>query len=127
MNRTAIIGREVIGPARNPEGLKWTVKYKYTLKMWIDRNVNRCIIHSPSYTKLLKDALLPWDSLQTAARKRRLLFMQDNAPAHMSHLTNGFLAKKGLEDGCPPHVLAFILSWSEPHWELLESVEEVCL
>ena len=67
----ALIGKEVVGPFRVPDGLK---------------------MNAQSYTQFLKENLLP------AAFKKKIIFMQDNAPSHAARYTIDFLAKHGFKE-----------------------------
>ncbi|KAF4647351.1 hypothetical protein FOZ61_004295, partial [Perkinsus olseni] len=73
----AIVGDQLVGPTRVPNGVK---------------------LNSQEYTKLLTSSFLPWYRSRSASVKRKLIWMHDNAPAHNSHHTRDFLAKKGFKD-----------------------------
>jgi transposase len=69
-----IIGDDVIGPFRVPEGVKLT---------------------STTYCQFLKDALDPWlDDLPLSVLKK-IIFMHDNAPSHAAKATTAFLQSLG--------------------------------
>ena len=74
----ALIGKVVVGPFRVPDGLKMTAQ---------------------SYTKFLEDNFIPWYCKQPPASfKKKIIFMQDNAPSHAARYTISFLAKFGFKD-----------------------------
>ena len=67
----ALIGREVVGPFRVPDGLK---------------------MNAQSYTKFLQDNFLPWYRKQRPVSfKKKIIFMQDNAPSHTARYMIAFL------------------------------------
>ena len=73
----ALIGNEVVGPFRVPDGLK---------------------MNAVTYTKFLKENFVPWYRRQRpAAFKKKIIFMQDNAPSHAARYTIEFLAKLGFK------------------------------
>ena len=52
-----------------------------------------------SYTKFLEDNFIPWYRKQhSASFKKKIIFMQDNAPSHAARYTISFLAKFGFKD-----------------------------
>ncbi len=60
------------------------------------------------YIDLLKSAFLPWyRSKSVVGFKRKLIWMQDDAPSHASRQAKGFLAREGSKDDritdWPPH------------------------
>ena len=74
----ALIGREVVGPFRVPDGLK---------------------MNAQSYTKFLQDNFIPWYRKQRPASfKKKIIFMQDNTPSHAARYTIAFLEKLGFKD-----------------------------
>lgn len=74
----AIIDDTLIGPFRVQDGVK---------------------INSQSYCQFLQDTYFKqWFNKKSAALKKSIIFMQDNAPSHASHFTAEFLAKKGIKD-----------------------------
>lgn len=71
-----IIGDELVGPFRVPEGVK---------------------INSKSYSAFLEENLSPWLDDLPLSRSRRLIFMHDNAPAHSAKATISYLTTLGFE------------------------------
>ena len=76
-----IIGDKVLGPWRIPEGTKIT---------------------SNVYINFLKKNFEPWLKRQLINRKKKITFMQDNAPAHRAHMTKDYLKKLGF---CGPRIM----------------------
>ena len=71
-----LIGTELIGPFRVPDGVK---------------------MNSEGYTSFLHRHFVPWYLLLNQQSRERLIFMQDNAPSHASRHTRNFLGAMGLE------------------------------
>lgn len=71
-----IIGDELLGPFKVPDGLKITSK---------------------AYMKFLDDHLLQWLDGLPLSRRRRLVFMQDNAPSHSARATISYLETLGFK------------------------------
>lgn len=71
-----IIGQELVGPFKVPEGVKLT---------------------SDTYVKFLKDNFLPWYKRKTRAFKAKMIFMHDNAPSHAAKNTVASLASMGIK------------------------------
>ena len=55
-------------------------------------------INAASYCDLLDEVLVPWLDNQTLALCKKLVFMQDNAPAHSARVMKQYLADLGIED-----------------------------
>ncbi|CAB3986813.1 Hypothetical predicted protein [Paramuricea clavata] len=56
-------------------------------------------MNAQSYAKFLNDNFIPWYRKQRPASfKKKIIFMQDNAPSHAARYTISFLAKFGLKD-----------------------------
>lgn len=72
-----IIQGEIAGPFKVEEGVK---------------------MNSVNYTKFLEDNFLPWYRSKPASFKKKMIFMQDNAPSHASNYTKDWLAKKNFKD-----------------------------
>lgn len=73
-----IINSEFVGPFRVEQGVK---------------------INSENYCKFLKSTMFKqWYNKKSAAFKKKIIFMQDNAPSHASHYTTAWLAQKGIKD-----------------------------
>lgn len=70
-----IVKDELVGPFRIPDGLKMTAK---------------------TYCEFLDTNFYPWLEEIPLARRRRLVFMQDNAPAHRSKVTTEYLRSIGI-------------------------------
>lgn len=70
-----IVKDEVIGPFLIPDGVKMNAKI---------------------YCKFLDDNFFPWLEEVPLAKRRRLIFMQDNAPSHRSQFTSNFLQSIGI-------------------------------
>jgi len=71
-----IIGDELVGPVRVPDGVKIT---------------------SVAYCQLLESALLPWLEDVPLQKRCRLIFQHDNAPSHSAKATQAFLSSIGLK------------------------------
>ena len=71
-----IIGGELVGPVRVPEGVKIT---------------------SATYCQLLQSAFLPWLDEVPLSRRFKLIFQHDNAPSHSAKATQAFLSSIGIE------------------------------
>lgn len=69
-----IIGNELVGPFRVEDGVK---------------------MNSKSYCEFLDQYFFEWLDDQPIAKRRSLIFMQDNAPSHASKLTKSWLQEKG--------------------------------
>jgi transposase len=72
-----IINNEIVGPIMVREGVK---------------------INSANYCQLLSEALLPWLDEQSLSLRKKLVFMQDNAPAHSARATKEYLASLGFRN-----------------------------
>ena len=72
-----IINDEFVGPIKVRDGVK---------------------INAASYCDLLDEVLVPWLDNQTLALCKKLVFMQDNAPAHSARVTKQYLADLGIKD-----------------------------
>lgn len=72
-----LVGSEVIGPFRVPDGVK---------------------MNAASYIDFLKAHLLPWLKMKKPAIRKKLVFMHDNAPSHAANATRGFLEQQGFKD-----------------------------
>ena len=72
-----IVGDELVGPVKVPEGVK---------------------VDSEAYCNLLEEAFFPWFEKQSQAKQRALIFQQDNAPAHSSRFTANYLKTRGLKE-----------------------------
>ena len=70
----AIVNDELIGPFRVEDGVK---------------------INSVNYCEFLNDHFLPWFKKQPKKKKQSLIFMQDNAPSHVSQYSRTWLEDKG--------------------------------
>ena len=66
-----IMGRELVGPFRVPDGVKMT---------------------SAKYVEFLTDHFLPWYKKKNRAFRSKIIFMHDNAPSHAAKNTSGALA-----------------------------------
>jgi hypothetical protein len=64
----------LIGPFRVPDGVK---------------------MKSPAYIDFLQKNFIPYYNRLPEIVKRKVIFMQDNAPSHASYLTKAFLAQHG--------------------------------
>ena len=53
-------------------------------------------INAASYCDLLDEVLVLWLDKQTLALCKKLVFMQDNAPAHSARVTKQYLADLGI-------------------------------
>ena len=72
-----IVGDNLIGPFRVPEGVK---------------------LDSQSYVKFLSDNFFAWYKSQSRSFKMKCIFMHDNAPARASRLTTEFFASKNFKE-----------------------------
>lgn len=72
-----IIGDELVGPARVPDGVKLT---------------------SATYCKFLKSELAPWLDDIPLSRMKKVILMHDNAPSHSAKDTNHFLKSLGFNN-----------------------------
>lgn len=72
-----IVENEIVGPIMVREGVK---------------------INSANYCTLLEECLFPWLEEQTLDRRKRLVFMQDNAPSHSARATKEYLASLGFKN-----------------------------
>lgn len=72
-----IMGRELVGPFRVPEGVKMT---------------------SAKYVEFLTDHFLPWYKKKNRAFRNKIIFMHDNAPSHAARLTSASLAAMGMKE-----------------------------
>lgn len=72
-----IVNNEIVGPIMVPEGVK---------------------INSANYCTLLDDCLVQWLDDQTLNRRKKLVFMQDNAPSHSARATKEYLASLGFKN-----------------------------
>ena len=102
MISTGIIGKELVGPFEVEDGVK---------------------VDSAGYTQFLEKNLMPWMKKKSAAIKKNILFMQDNAPSHSSKFIREWLVKKGIKED-------HLMTWpptspqSQPYRELLVTAEE---
>ena len=71
-----IMGRELVGPFRVPDGVKMT---------------------SAKYVEFLTDHFLPWYKKKNRAFRSKIIFMHDNAPCHAAKNTSGALAAMGIK------------------------------
>lgn len=71
-----IMGRELVGPFRVPDGVKMT---------------------SAKYVEFLTDHFLPWYKKKNRAFRSKIIFMHDNAPSHAAKNTSGSLAAMGIK------------------------------
>ncbi len=71
-----IMGRELVGPFRVPEGVKMT---------------------SAKYIEFLTDHFLPWYKKKNCAFRSKIIFMHDNAPSHAAKNTSVSLAAMGIK------------------------------
>ena len=71
------IDNELVGPVMVREGVK---------------------INSANYCVLLDECRVPWLHDQTLERRKKLIFMQDNAPFHSTRATKEFLASLGFKN-----------------------------
>jgi transposase len=72
-----IIGNELIGPFRVPEGVKLT---------------------SATYVQFLKENFIPWYRSKSRSFKQKMIFMHDNAPAHKAKNTVEYLKGVGIKE-----------------------------
>ena len=71
-----IMGREIVGPFRIPEGVKMT---------------------SIMYVEFLKQHFLPWFKKKNRAFRSKIIFMHDNALSHAAKNTSASLAAMGIK------------------------------
>ncbi len=71
-----IMGRELVGPFRVPEGVKMT---------------------SAKYIEFPTDYFLPWYKKKNRAFRSKIIFMRDNAPSHAAKNTSVSLAAMGIK------------------------------
>ncbi len=71
-----IMGRELVGPFRIPEGVKMT---------------------SAKYIEFLTDHFLPWYKKKNRAFRSKIIFMHDNGPSHAAKNTSVSLAAMGIK------------------------------
>ena len=55
-------------------------------------------MNSQNYCEFLSKNFLPWIKRQPAATRKKLMFMQDNAPSHASKFSVAWLAAQGFKD-----------------------------
>lgn len=72
-----IIGNEIVGPFRVPEGVKLT---------------------SATYVQFLRENFIPWFKKKSRSFKQKMIFMHDNAPAHKAKNTVESLRGMGIKD-----------------------------
>ncbi|KAG8009288.1 Transposable element Tc3 transposase [Nibea albiflora] len=72
-----IMGREIVGPFRIPDGVKMT---------------------SIMYVEFLKEHFLPWFKKKNRAFRNTIIFMHDNAPSHAAKNTSACLAAMGIRE-----------------------------
>ena len=77
MIRAGIIGDELVGPVRVPEGVKIT---------------------SAVYCQLLESALLPWLEDVPLLKRYKLIYQHYNAPSHSANATQAFLSSIGYSE-----------------------------
>ena len=75
-----IIGSELVGPWRVLEGVKLTAE---------------------TYINFLKNNFAPWYIRKLLALKRKMIFMQDNAPSNVTKKTGEYLIRVGFKNGRP--------------------------
>ena len=73
-----IIGNELVGPWKVPEGVK---------------------IKSVAYVTFLKEHLEPWFKSKPLSLKRKMICMHDNAPSHAARTTDNYLQQTGFKNG----------------------------
>ena len=96
-----IIGNELVGPFKVEDCVK---------------------IDSVGYTQFLEKNLMPWTKKKSVAFKKKMIFMQDNAPSHASKFTREWLAKKSIKED---HLMTWPpTSQPQPYRELLVTAEE---
>ena len=78
-----IINNEIVGLFRVKDGVKITAE---------------------TYTAFLKEFLLPWYKKKSLSFRKKMIFMQDNAPSHAARLTLDFLKKSFVKN-------ATIMEW----------------
>lgn len=71
-----IMGRELVGPFRVPEGVKIT---------------------SAKYVELLTDNFPPWYETKNHALRNKIIFVHNNAPSHAARNTSASLAAMGIK------------------------------
>ena len=84
-----IMGRELVGPFRVPDGVEMT---------------------SAKYVEFLTDHFLPWYKKKNRAFRSKIIFMHDNAPSHAAKNTSGALAAMGIKRR-ETHGVAPIFPW----------------
>ena len=89
-----IMDDTILGPIRIPDGVKLTAK---------------------TYTKFLRENLLPFLMKLNPIQKKNFLFMQDNAPSHSARLTKDFLKISGIN----------LMQWP-PNSPDLDPIENLC-
>lgn len=72
-----IINNQIVGPVRVPEGVKLT---------------------SVAYCNLLESVLMEWLDDVPLLRRKKIVFMHDNAPSHSAKATTEFLGSMGFKD-----------------------------
>ena len=72
-----IIGNELVGPFRVPGGVK---------------------MNALTYRNFLQDNFIPWYRSKRPAFRKKIIFMQDNAPSHVALSTVEF--KQKAKVGC---------------------------
>ncbi|CAI9583058.1 unnamed protein product [Staurois parvus] len=71
-----IMGTELVGPFRVPEGVKMT---------------------SAKYVEFMTDYFLPWYRRKNYAFRNKIIFMHDNAPPHAAKNTSASMAAMGIK------------------------------
>ncbi|CAI9602155.1 unnamed protein product, partial [Staurois parvus] len=71
-----IMGTELVGPFRVPEGVKMT---------------------SAKYVEFMADHSLPWYRRKNYAFRNKIIFMHDNAPSHAAKNTSASMAAMGIK------------------------------
>lgn len=72
-----IIGDELVGPVRVPQGVKLT---------------------SATYCQFLKNVLDPWLEEIPLSQLKKIVYMHDNAPSHAAKATTLFLESLGFKN-----------------------------
>ena len=54
-------------------------------------------INSAAYRELLSEGLFPWLEDQSLSLRKKIMFMQDNAPLHSAKATKQYLASFGIQ------------------------------